>query len=325
MSCVVIRSVFALLGITSAVDLAPRVEIAPDVWMPQLVLNGFPNTSQWIGVGGRGMDTAFSYTEAMQQEVGRAVRDSDVTRSELWVTTKIPCCPKRGGFSMAGGIWPFEPVPGCNVSRDPSADFNLTSHLIGLDYVDLLILHWPCDEFADTLRTWRVMESLVLSGAARAIGISNANSSDLDELYSAAKIKPAVLQVGQAIGSDHNVSLGRDLQTMKRAKELGVTYQAYGALGESHATHPVSCVDIFNDPAVVRIAQRHNRSVAQVAYRWVLEHGLVVVAQSADEGHMRSDLEIFDFQLWREDVEELDAVSCDPSALSETMAASSLI
>lgn len=220
---------------------------------------------------------------------------------------------------MAGGIWPFDPVPGCNVTRDPVADFNETRHLIGLDYVDLLILHWPCDDFADTLRTWQIMESFVDSGTVRALGISNANSSDLDELHSAAKIKPAVLQVGQAIGSDHNVTLGRDLQTRKRAKELGVTYQAYGALGESHATHPVSCVNIFSDPTVVRIAQQHNRSAAQVAYRWLLEHDLAVVAKSADEGHMRSDLEIFDFHLSPEDVEELDAVSCDPSAVSTAL------
>ena len=90
-----------------------RMEIAPSVWMPRLSLNAFPNSSSWLHAGGRGVDCALDYGDARQHEIGAAIGSSGVPRSELFVTTKVPCCPKPSGFAMSGGLWTFLPMEGC--------------------------------------------------------------------------------------------------------------------------------------------------------------------------------------------------------------------
>ena len=116
---------------------ATRVEIAPSVWMPRLTLNAYPNTSSWLHVGGRGMDCALDYGDARQREMGRAVASSGLPRSELFITTKVPCCPK-GPFGRSG--WPFLPVPNCeHASRNSTDDILHDLRTIGVEYVDLLL------------------------------------------------------------------------------------------------------------------------------------------------------------------------------------------
>ena len=295
-----------LCGMASALD--PRVEIAPNVLMPRLTLNAFPNTSSWLRVGGRAMDCALDYGDERQGELGRAVAASGLPRSEVFITTKVPCCPK-GPFGPSG--WPFLPVAGCgNATRNTTADIEHDLHVIGVGYVDLLLLHFTCDRFEDTLRTWRVLETAALSGRARAIGVSNFNRTDLEQLVAAARIRPAVNQAGFAIGSPQNQTLGRDWGTVQRCQELGVTYMAYAPFGERNATAPTSRVDVLRDPTVRRVAQRHNRSTAQVGLRWVLQHGMAVVTSASSAAYQEEDLGVFEegFELSEQDMAELDAV-----------------
>jgi len=274
--------------------------------MPRLTMNAFPNTSSWIKVGGRGMDCALDYGDDRLHELGIAVTTSGVPRSELFVTTKVPCCPK-GPFGASG--WPFLPVPGCDESpRNTTADVEYNLKTLGLQYVDMLLLHFSCNQWDDTLHAWRALEDAVLSGKARAIGVSNFNHSDIEKLVAAARIPPAVNQAGFAIGSPQNATLGRDWLTITRCQELGVAYEAYAPFGELNATAPTSRVDVLNDPTVKQVASRNNRSTAQVALRWVVQHDMLVVTSAANTTYQREDLDVFDFELSTEDMAALDAV-----------------
>ena len=200
-------------------------------------------------------------------------------------------------------------MPGCeHEARNTTADIEYDRRVIGVPYVDLMLLHFTCDRWADTMRAWRALEAAVFSGSVRAIGVSNFNRTDIERLHRVARIPPAVNQAGFAIGSPQNATLGRDWATIKRCDELGITYEAYAPFGERHATAPTSRVDVLRDPTVKRVAAHHNRSTAQVALRWVLQHGLVVVSGTASPEHQKGDLEVFDFELSASDMKELDAV-----------------
>jgi 2,5-diketo-D-gluconate reductase A len=202
-------------------------------------------------------------------------------------------------------------MPGCDVSRDTSADIEHDLKIIGVDYVDLMLLHFPCNHFEDTLRTWRVLEAAAVSGKVRAIGVSNFNRTNIEQLMAVAQIPPAVNQAGFAIGSPQNATIGRDWGTIKSCRDHGITYEAYGAFGEPHSTVPTSTVDVLNHPTVKRVAARHNASMSLVAYRWTVQHGMVCLASSADPAHMREDLGVFDFELSETDMAELDAVGAE--------------
>ena len=282
-----------------------RVEIAPSVWMPRLTMNAYPNSSSWLSAGGRGRDCALDYGDERQQEMGRAIASSRLPRSELFVTTKVPCCPK-GPFGASG--WPFLPVDNCTAARNTTEDVEHDLETIGVGYVDLLLLHFSCDRFEDTLRTWRALEAAALSGKARAIGVSNFNRTDIEQLVAAARIPPAVNQAGFAIGSPQNATLGRDWATIRRCRELNVTYEAYAPFGERHATAPTSRVDVLSDPTVKRVAARNNVSSALVALRWILQHDMTVVTSGANPEHQREDLGVFEFELSTPDMAELDGV-----------------
>lgn len=291
--------------------LPTRVEIAPSVWMPRLNLNAYPNSSAWLGMGGRGMDSALDYGDDRQREMGSAARSSGIPRSALFITSKVPCCPKPSGFVMSGGIWPFLPAPRCqHASRNTTADIEFDLKTIGVPYVDLMLLHFTCDRWEDTLSAWRALEDAAISGQARAIGVSNFNRTDIEKLVSSPNVRlpPAVNQAGFAIGSPQNATLGRDWATIKRCRELGVKYEAYAPFGERHGDAPTSRVDVLSDPTVTRIAQRHNRSTAQVALRWIFQHDLLVITGSANPSHLQGDLGAFDFELSAADMAELDAV-----------------
>jgi len=307
------KALAALSGASASV-LPPSVEIAPGVLMPRIIMNAYPNSAGWVQVGGRGMDAALDYGDARQKEMGHAVTSSGLPRSEFFVTTKVPCCP-TGPFCQDNpthqACVPFLPAPNCDVSRNTTADIQHDLDIIGVDYVDLLLLHFPCNNWENTVRTWRVLEAAALSGKARAIGVSNFNRTDVEKLVAVAQVPPAVNQAGFAIGSPQNATMGRDWSTIKRCRELGITYEAYGSFGESHSTVPTSKVDVLNDPVVKRVAARNNRSAALVAYRWTVQHGMVLLGSSSKSVHMREDLGIFEFELSDADMAELDAVGMD--------------
>ena len=275
----------------------PRVSIAPGVEMPLLNFGFQKDHAAAIKLGVRGLDTALTYGDAQQREVGRAVRESSVARSEMFVTSKIPCCPSPFTSRLCPAA----------ISANATANVMHDLAMLGLDYVDLMLVHWPCGSFADSVATYRALEPFVMSGQARAIGISNFNASAIEALLPHITVKPAVNQCGFSIaGHDESTSLwGRDDDTQRACVKHGITYSAYSPLGgvAKHGTGHV-----LHDPTVNAVADAHNRSAAQVALRWVTQKGVVAVTSSNELAHVASDLQTFDFALTSSEMSELAKV-----------------
>lgn len=272
-----------------------KITIAPGVDMPMISL-GVSNHTLWIEVGGRGLDTAFNYGDAAQGETGLAVRNSGLPRSELFVTTKVSCCPTSFKDNF---------LAGCDkVGRNTSEDLQHDMNVLGLDYVDLILLHQPCDHLDDAVAEWKLLEKYVASGKARAIGVSNFNATMLEAFVSMVSTKPAVNQNGYSIGghSKDLSSWGRDDVSVAKAKELGVTPMAYSPLGG------YTKLDVLKDPTVLAVAAAHNRTAAQIALRWVAQQGIAVVTSTDKRSHQVADLEIFDFELTNHEMKRLSAV-----------------
>ena len=234
----------------------PSVQIAPSVLMPLLNFGVSQQHPLFLSLGGRGLDTAFDYGDKAQREVGASVASSGIPRSELFITTKIPCCP-------SAFVRDSKYSDHCHARRTPAdtaADIAHDFQTLNLTYVDLMLVHWPCDSVADNVATWKVLEKLLFDGRARSIGVSNFNASILEALVASQEVRvpPAVNQVAFSIAgygvskasnpgdspcaahrgptfpclshSDviyRNQSWGRSDATLAKCRQLGVTPVAY--------------------------------------------------------------------------------------------------
>jgi len=272
--CLAVAAVLCAASVNST-------EIAPGVMMPFINLGASrpSNVTLWLEVGGTGIDTALTYGEEVQNSVRDAVSNSSLPRHQIFVTTKIPCCP------------PVVPLPFCDVAHDPATDIQTDLTQLGVDYVDLMLLHWPCATMEETVAAYKEMEMMVARGTARAIGVSNFNASELSSLVAQTTVLPAINQCGFSIGNHRNSSLGQDFGTVERCRELGVTYSAYSPLGG------LSGVDVLKDPDVIAIGKKYGKGPAQVALRWVVQQGIVAVTASDKITHDEQDLDVFEFAL----------------------------
>jgi len=288
--CIVVHAA-ALRRIESA-----TVTIAPGVHQPLVNLGGVTskpsNYSSWLTVGGRGLDTALTYGDTVQQEVAAAIDSSATPRSDIFLTTKIPCCPQAlVGKSCTNPE--FDGTAAQSIARDIK---------LLRKPVDLLLLHWPCDEMADTLSAYGAMEEALAAGLTKAIGVSNFNVSSLKQLLVAVKVKPAVNQCGHSIGahnSSHNPALGGTDETVKFCQENGISYSAYSPLGGLTGT------DVFKDPTVIAIGNKHNVGPAQVALRWLVQQNISVVTAGSNPLHQAQDLDLFSFELTEHEMRQL--------------------
>ncbi len=187
---------------------ANSIQIAPGVRMP-LVLNGITKDhGVWLALGGRGIDSAFLYGDAQQQQVGAAIAESGVPRSEIFLLTKVNCCPTLRCST-------FCRKPPFDNSASPMAVHNATEMLnhslsmLNQSYADLTLLHFPCAEFRDTLQMWEALVDARDRGWTRAIGVSNFNASLLQRLLKASKVKPAVVQNAWSVAGHPPSHLGR--------------------------------------------------------------------------------------------------------------------
>lgn len=284
-----------MLALTAALAtgaLPKTITIAPGVEMPRLNF-GMSNHSLFIELGGRGLDSAFIYGDDAQRETGHAVRASGLPRSEIFVTTKIPCCP-ASSFIQPGVCAALH----ANATRSIEHDLKT----LGLGYVDLMLLHWPCAKWEDTLATYRAMVPMLHLMTARAIGVSNFNASAIRRLVGENVTRPAVNQCGFSIGGHAQPLWGRDDETVAACKAAGITYSAYSPLGGW------TKVDVLKDPGVLAIAASHGKTAAQVALRWVAQQDIVVVTSSNEPSHDEADLGIFDFELSDAEMARLSAV-----------------
>jgi diketogulonate reductase-like aldo/keto reductase len=224
-----------------------------------------------LDCGYRSIDTAKIYGN--ERGVGRAVRDSGVPREQLFITTKVWNDDVRAGRIAAA----------CDQSL----------RLLGLDYLDLYLVHWPIA--GKIASTWRAMEALARSGRVRAIGVSNHLAPHLQELLAGAEIVPAVNQI-----EFHPYLQSRALVELCRAKKIQV--EAWSPLGQGGA--------LLAEPALVEIARRHQRTAAQIVLRWDLQHGVVTIPKSTRPERIAENARLFDFALSPAEMAAIDALEC---------------
>lgn len=224
-------------------------------------------------LGYRHLDTAsIYYNEAV---VGEAVRRSGLPRSELFVTTKLWTTDMRA-------------------EREYDA-FRESLSRLGLDYVDLYLIHWPVR--GRYQKSWEVLERIQAEGLARAIGVSNFNPHHIDDLIAMGGTVPAVNQY-----QFHPQMSCPDLRSYCRAH--GVVLEACQPLGQGI---------YVDDPALGEIGQKYGKSAVQVVLRWELQHGVVTIPKSSRAERMRENCSLFDFELNSEDMAVIDRMNLDRS------------
>jgi diketogulonate reductase-like aldo/keto reductase len=223
------------------------------------------NAVRWaLDAGYRHIDTAQAYGN--EGSVGRALRDSGVPRDEVFVTTKFN--------------------PG---SEDPVAEAERSVRRLGVDQVDLYLVHWPAK---GPRWAWPGMERTLEIGLARSIGVSNFGAAELAELEGAASVGPAVNQV-EFSAREYRRGLLDD------CARRGIVLEAYSPLGTGqHLTNET----------VAQVARRSGRTAAQVLLRWCLQHGVPVIPKSTHRERIRDNGQIFDFTLSAADMAKVDAL-----------------
>ncbi len=223
------------------------------------------NAVRWaLDLGYRHLDTAQVYGN--EASVGRALRESGVPRDEVFITTKFH--PGR---------------------TDPLAEAEQSLRRLGLDYVDLYLVHWPQ---GGPVWAWPGMQRSRERGLARSVGVSNFSANDLAAVMAAGSIPPVVNQVQFS-----PVSYRRAL--LEACRRRGVQLEAYSPLGTGQH---------LNNGTVRQVARRVARTPAQVLLRWCVQRDLVVIPKSTHEERIRENAQIFDFILSPQDMAELDAL-----------------
>ncbi len=223
------------------------------------------NAVRWaLELGYRHIDTAQAYGN--EESVGRALRDSGVPRDEIFLTTKF--YPRR---------------------RDPAAEAEQSLRRLGVDQVDLYIVHWPAN---GPTWAWPGMEAAHQRGYARSIGVSNFSAAELEQVMSVAGVAPVLDQVQFS-----PFAYRRGLLDACRARRLEVA--AYSPLGTGRH---------LSDPTVAELAQRAGRTPAQVLLRWCLQRGTIVVTKSTHRERIAENAQMFDFELSDADMATLDGL-----------------
>jgi 2,5-diketo-D-gluconate reductase A len=271
---------------------APTIRLNDGNHIPQIGLGTWPlNDAEVapvvvaaIAAGYRHIDTAYRYGN--ERGVGQGIRDSGIRREELFVTTKLDGVFQGGDRAIAG------------------LDESLGR--LGLDYVDLLLIHWPLPQRDEYVSTWKTFEQLVAAGKARSIGVSNFKPAHLDRLLAEASIRPAVNQI------QLNPRITRPDQRAYNSAQAIVTV-AWGPLGPG--------TDLLDDPTVAELAAKYGKTPAQVVLRWHIELGLAPIPKSANPARMVQNIDIFDFTLADDEVAALSALDTGaaPRVDSDTM------
>lgn len=213
------------------------------------------------------VDTAKLYGN--ERSVGKAVRECNVPREEIFVTTKL---------------WPTD-------FFHPEKAFAESMARLDIGYVDLYLVHWPVPMMPKSV--WRAMERIYRSGDAKAIGVSNFGIGDIEKLLDYCTVAPAVDQIKFS-------PFDFAEETLKCCAEHAIAVEAYS---------PLTRGSNLDDTTIGILAKKYGRTPAQVMLRWCIEHGTVPLPKSSDPARQRENLQVFDFHLSAEDVATLDGLS----------------
>jgi 2,5-diketo-D-gluconate reductase A len=235
-----------------------------------------------LRVGYRHVDTAAAYSN--ERQVGEGIRRSGVDRAELFIETKV---------------W----VSDYGYDQTLHA-FDKATRKLGVDQLDLLILHQPApDRFDRTIAAYQALETLLADGKVRAIGVSNFMRHHLTDLLAGTEVVPAVNQIEL-----HPYFSQPDVQ--KADAEHGILTQAWSPIG-GITFYPGWGEDrknVLQDPAIAAIAAEHGKTPAQVMLRWQLQHGRSAIPKSTNPGRIAENFDVFDFALTAEQLSSIDAL-----------------
>lgn len=219
-----------------------------------------------LSVGYRSIDTAAVYGN--EEAVGKAIKKSSIPREELFITTKLWVADQ--GYEST------------------KQAFETSLEKLGLDYVDLYLIHQP---FGDYYGSWRAMEELYKEGRIKAIGVSNFDSARLVDLILNNEIVPAVNQV--------------ELHPFIQQEEAKAVMEEYGVKVESWGPLAEGKHGILENEMLKEIADKHQKTIAQVILRWHLERGVIIIPKSVRKERMEENLNIHDFTLDQNDMEKI--------------------
>ena len=219
-----------------------------------------------LRTGYRLIDTAAAYLN--EEAVGKAIKRSGVPRQEIFVTTKL---------------W----IQDAGYESTKQA-FEKSLAKLQLDYLDLYLIHQP---YGDVYGSWRAMEELYQEGRTRAIGVSNFQPDRLMDLIVHNKVAPAVNQV-------ETHPFCQQVETQKFMQENNVQIESWGPFAEGRN-------DIFGNEYLLSIARKHNKTVAQVILRWLIQRDVVAIPKTVHRERMIENLDVFDFELSREDMDAI--------------------
>jgi len=265
-----------------ALSIDTRVELRHGVAMPLFGLGTFRTPRREgtrdavhaaLDAGYRMIDTAALYGN--EAAVGLAVREGGVAREEVFVTTKLH--REEHGEDRA------------------LRAFDGSLERLGLDYVDLFLVHWPGG--GEREATWRALERIQGEGRARAIGVSNYMLRHLEEMSGYASVLPAVNQIEL-----HPFNYESRADVLAFCREHAIFVEGYSPLAKAMR---------LDDPTVAALAQAYDRTPAQILIRWSLQHSLITIPKSADPVRIRENADVFDFELTEAHMRRLDGLDED--------------
>jgi 2,5-diketo-D-gluconate reductase A len=223
-----------------------------------------------LEAGYRLIDTAAAYGN--EEAVGRAIAASGVPRDELFITTKL--ATEDQGFQASQDA--------CKASVER----------LGLDYVDLYLIHWPAGDPDKYVNSWGGLMKRREDGLTRSIGVSNFHAEDLSNVIDLSFFTPAVNQI--------------ELHPLLNQAELRAVNAEYGIVTEAYG--PLGVGKLLDNPTIATVAQAHDKTPAQVLIRWSIQLGNVVIPRSANPERIKSNLDVFDFELTDDEMATLNGL-----------------
>ncbi|MET4783006.1 aldo/keto reductase [Glaciihabitans sp. UYNi722] len=263
----------------------PSLPLNNGTSIPQIGLGTWPLNDEQVApvivtaveAGYRHIDTAAKYGN--ETGVGVGIRDSGLAREELFVTTKLDGEFQGDDRAVAG--------------------LDASLERLGLDYVDLLLIHWPLPARGEFVSTWRTFEKLLAAGKAKAIGVSNFKPAHIAKLVAETDVPPAVNQVQLSPYTPR-------LAERQVNDEHRIVTESWSPIGAGN--------DLLVAPAIAAIAERADRTAAQIVLRWHVQQSLVAIPKSANPERIRENLDVFDFELTTADIDSIAALDKGPAA-----------
>lgn len=221
-----------------------------------------------IEVGYRLIDTAMIYRNEVG--VGRAIKQSSVPREELFITTKV--WNSDHGYD--------------NTLRA----FDESLDRLGLDYVDLYLIHWPTPKYDQYVETYKALEKIYRDGRAKAIGVCNFHIEHLERLMNETEVVPVVNQI-----ECHPYLTQVEMKEF--CKKHNIYVESYSPLEQGG--------EVLSDETIVKIAEAHNKTPAQVILRWHLQEGSIVIPKSVTPSRIKENFQVFDFELSEQEMEAI--------------------